>query len=214
MCVISSDSLIACVISSDSLCPKRFFLLPVAFLFSKFSWTWIRDALGALPCYNWQKDHMPQPAWLTEGQRNHVGTTPKSQLLHTDWTAHLSVGSRPPARSFKACDFEWLFDCQCVISSDSLIACVWFRVTLWLPVCDFDWLLSVLKSHLAPASGSETRGISTLQWRCSCARDWRMLIEERLVQHLNLEGAKCSLQIAHRLSVFLMCCSQDKGLRI
>ncbi len=37
--------------------------------------------------------------------------------------------------------------------------------------------LSVLKSHFARPTCSETRGISTLYRRCSCARGWLMPIE-------------------------------------
>ncbi len=40
------------------------------------------------------------PAWLTEGQLDYFGTSPKSQQLHTDWTARFSVGGRPAARIF------------------------------------------------------------------------------------------------------------------
>ncbi len=77
---------------------KTFFSRVCRILFSNFSPTWIRDALDVVPCYNWQNYHVPMPAWLTEGQRDDVRTPPKSQQLHTDWTAHFSVGGRPPAR--------------------------------------------------------------------------------------------------------------------
>ncbi len=42
----------------------------------------------------------PMPAWLSDGQRDYVRTPPNSQELHTDWTAHISVGSSPQARIF------------------------------------------------------------------------------------------------------------------
>ncbi len=79
---------------------QTFFSRTCRILFSNFSRTWIRDALGAVPCYNWQKDHVPMPAWLTEGQRDYVRLLPKSQQLNTDWAAHFSVGGRLPARIF------------------------------------------------------------------------------------------------------------------
>ncbi len=77
---------------------ETFFSRTCLILFSNFSRTRTRDALGAVPCYNWQNNHVPMPAWLSDGQRDYFRTPPKSQQLHTDWTAHFSVCCHPPAR--------------------------------------------------------------------------------------------------------------------
>ncbi len=93
---------------------KTFFSRTCHILSSNFSRTWIRDASGAVPCYDWQKDHVPMPVWLTAGQRDDFGfkfgTTPKSQQLHTDWTAHFSVCGHWPHWGLQLLEYA---DCHC-----------------------------------------------------------------------------------------------------
>ncbi len=77
---------------------EKFFSRTCHIFFSNLSQTWTRDALGAVPWYNWQNYHVLMLAWLTDGQRDYFRTPPKSQQFRTDWTAYFSVGCRPPAR--------------------------------------------------------------------------------------------------------------------
>ncbi len=82
---------------------ETFFSRASSVIFSNFSRSWTRDALGAVPYYIWQNDHAPMLAWLSYGQRDYVWTLPKTQQFHTNWTARFSVGGRPLARIFGPC---------------------------------------------------------------------------------------------------------------
>ncbi len=63
------------------------------------------------------------PAWLTEGQGDDFGTTPKSQQLHAYWTAHFSVGCSPPARIFGPASTE---DCNPLSKLIAIVLiCAW-----------------------------------------------------------------------------------------
>ena len=71
---------------------KTFFSLTCRILFSNFSRNWTHNTLGAAPCYNWQKEHVPTQAWFFYGDserlRNSNNCIPIEQSTSQSAAAH------------------------------------------------------------------------------------------------------------------------------